>query len=160
MCFVIGRWFQIPPIKIEPLSTKQSLQTINVSDQSTQITQQKPYKVESIFGNDIKISWNTKLEMHGNFSLKMLRPIIGCRGLSFSHHLSVCVLNISVKIWLNSHRILSENLWVFFVVWQIRKHMMSVTAKTPWSRLVYRVRAKVAINYTSWRIEQKIRILR
>ena len=87
--------------------------TINVSDQSTQITQQKPYKVESIFGNDIKISWNTKLEMLGNFSLKMLRPIIGCRGLSFSHHLSVCVLNISVKIWPNSHRILRENLRVF-----------------------------------------------
>ena len=160
MCFVIGRWFQIPPIKIEPLSTQQSLQTTNVSDQSTQITQQKPYKVESIFGNDIKISWNTKLEMLGNFSLKMLRPIIGCRGLSFSHHLSVCMLIICVKIWLNFHRILSENLWVFFVVWQIRKHMMSVTTKTPWSRLVYRVRAKVAINHTSWRTEQKIRILR
>lgn len=125
MCFVIGRWFQIPPIKIEPLSTQQSLQTTNVSDQSTQITQQKPYKVESIFGNDIKISWNTKLEMLGNFSLKMLRPIIGCRGLSFSHHLSVCVLIISVKIWLNFHRILSENLWVFCGVTNSKTHDVS-----------------------------------
>ena len=49
------------------------------------MAEQKPYKVATIFGNDIKISCN---ELNNPiekllriFSLKSVRPIVGCRGV-------------------------------------------------------------------------------